>query len=125
MKIYVQIDDNDGLDTSAATAINSAIVSWLETSGSKAVQIGASDAKPETESQDHELQSPPGIYMTVKRRAELKDPFNFLYPLAKQHKAEFVVGIIDEKSGDKEDVCYFGFEEGKPDIYEIANYLEL
>jgi len=64
-----------------------------------------------------------GITLRLKSKAELKEPLNFLYGLAKQTKCEFVVGI--HHAADKEDICYFGHEEGRPDMHEVAMYLGL
>jgi len=66
-----------------------------------------------------------GISIQVKSKFKLKDPLNFLYSLAKEHKCEFAIAIITPETGASEDVCYFGFEEGQPDLFEIANYLDL
>ncbi len=125
MKLYIQIDDQDELETAAVKAIRAEIATWLEATESMATPIGATEMAADGDEGEGEMQSPLGIHLQVKRRAHLKAPFSFLYPLAKKHKSEFVVGIIDEKSGDQEEVCYFGFEEGKPDVYEISNYLGL
>ena len=64
-----------------------------------------------------------GVEFTVSKTQKLKEPLNFLYPLAKKYQCEFVVGVIED--GKYADVCYFGFEEGRPDLYEIANYVGL
>ena len=64
-----------------------------------------------------------GICIRVKSKYKLKEPLNFLYSLAKAHKCEFVIAILN--SGDLEEICYFGYEEGRPDLFEIANYLSL
>lgn len=64
-----------------------------------------------------------GINIQVRKRADLKEPLRFLYELARQHKCDFVLGVYD---GDRlEDICYFGNEEGKPDAFEVANYIGL
>jgi len=65
-----------------------------------------------------------GMSVQVKTKFKLKDPLNFLYSLAKEYKCEFAIAIITPETGDSEDVCYFGFEEGRPDLFEIANYLD-
>ena len=64
-----------------------------------------------------------GIELSVKKIDKLKDPLNQFYQWAKEYKCEFVVGQIEDN--DYRDVCYFGFEEGRPDRFEIANYLGL
>ena len=66
-----------------------------------------------------------GVTITINSTAKLKKPLNFLYSLAKEHKCDFVIGSICADSGDKEDVCYFGHEEGRPDMFEVGSYLEL
>lgn len=66
-----------------------------------------------------------GLSLNIKSKFKLKDPLNFLHDMAKQHKCEFVIAIISEDSGETEDVCYFGYEEGKPDLFEVASYLGL
>jgi hypothetical protein len=66
-----------------------------------------------------------GMSLEIKSKFKLKDPLNFLYILAKEHKCEFAIAIVDPDSAESEDVCYFGFEEGRPDLFEIANYLDL
>ncbi|WP_320821898.1 hypothetical protein [Reinekea sp.] len=64
-----------------------------------------------------------GLELTISKAQKLKDPLNQLYDFAKQHKCDFSVGIIEDNQ--RSDVCFFGFEEGRPDMFEIANYLEL
>ena len=66
-----------------------------------------------------------GMVFNIKQKQRLKEPLNFLYQLAKTYRCEFVIGIIDNKTNKKQDVCYFGHEEGKPDLYEVANYIGL
>ena len=66
-----------------------------------------------------------GINITINEKSKLKKPLNFLYKIAKEHKCDFVIGIFCPDTGDMEDVCYFGHEEGRPDMFEVANYLEL
>jgi len=66
-----------------------------------------------------------GICWEIKKSKQLKVPLNFLYDLAKQHKQEFVICQGDDSSSELEEVCYFGHEEGKPDIFEVACYLGL
>ncbi len=62
-----------------------------------------------------------GLEFETNKSQKLKEPLNFLYGLAKQYECDFSVGIIEGQ--DYSDVCFFGFEEGKPDMFEIACYL--
>jgi len=66
-----------------------------------------------------------GSRLEVKKNSQLKNPLNFFYGVAKFHKLEFVIAMQDEDSGDWEEVCFFGYEEGRPDIFEVACYLGL
>ncbi|MCW8885471.1 MAG: hypothetical protein OQK12_09485 [Motiliproteus sp.] len=123
MKLYIQLEENDEIKTASVTALIRAISEWLPESGCNAEQMAA--AEQQEQSEDDGILPQVGLYLQVKRRAELKVPLNFLYTQAKKHKVEFVVGIVDEKTGEQEDVCFFGYEEGKPDAFEISNYLGL
>ena len=65
-----------------------------------------------------------GLHMAIKKPQHLKEPLNFLYDLAKHCLCDFVLGILPESAGDEEEeICYFGKNEGKPDMFEIACYL--
>lgn len=62
-----------------------------------------------------------GIEFEMKNKKFLAAPLKDLYALAQQYKCDFVVGFYEGE--DREDVCYFGKEEGKPDAFEIGSYL--
>ena len=62
-----------------------------------------------------------GVELTVSKSAQLKAILDFFNQLAKQFKQDFVLGIIDGES--REDICYFGFEEGQADRLMISQYL--
>lgn len=62
-----------------------------------------------------------GIAFSAKKAFHLKDPLNFLFGLAKQYRCEF--SVILDSDGQQDEVCFFGFEEGRPDMYEVAQYL--
>ncbi len=66
-----------------------------------------------------------GLRIQVKKAEQLKVPLNFLYGLAKEYKLEFAISQLDEERAEWEEVCYFGNEEGRPDIFEVACYLGL
>ncbi len=65
-----------------------------------------------------------GLNLDTSKKISLKAPLNFLHSLAKQYQAEFVVGRINA-DGLRENICFFGHEEGRPDINEVAQYLGL
>lgn len=65
-----------------------------------------------------------GIELSVSKTIKLKDPLNTLFGFAKTNGCDFVVGVIED-DGRYQDICYFGAEEGRPDLYEIAHYIGL
>ena len=66
-----------------------------------------------------------GMRFAAKNQRHLKAPLKFLEGVAKEFKVDFVVGIYDNATGQREDVCYFGHEEGRADMFEMSNYLGL
>lgn len=113
MKIYM-LAEHDEL-ASIAEPISIAIASWLEENPNNNLSLVAPPGDD-----DHQV----GLNLEISKKMTLKEPVNLLYSLAKQYKAEFVVGMESE-GGERENVCFFGFEEGRPDINEIAQYLGL
>lgn len=111
MHIYLVIDGSDYSE--CREDIVNAINDWLTESRSSAVLINSAD--------DQELL---GLSIDTNRKLTFNKPLEFLYSIAQQHEQEFVVGLFDEQQ-QREDMCYFGFEEGKPDLLEIAAYLGL
>ncbi|MEH6650997.1 MAG: hypothetical protein V7707_13295 [Motiliproteus sp.] len=101
------------------------ISAWVEQNPTNVVLVDSRSSEPD----DEALATPElpvlGVHLKVKRKQELKAPLSFFYTLAKEHKQEFVLGILDKSTGATEAVCYFGFEEGKPDAFEVSNYIGL
>lgn len=111
MKVYFRVDAPDfGEQNEEALA---ALTKWVAERGEHAVMINIEDA------QGWQL----GADLSVKAAKQLIAPLNGLYDFAKQFRCDFVVGFFDDDA--LEDVCYFGFEEGKPDAFEVACYLGL
>lgn len=120
MNLHIYIDDSDLEDgdlDKMVSPISESVSNWI---GENKKNIQLLNQQSETHD-DLKL----GMSLQIKSKFKLKDPLNFLYSLAKEHKCEFAIAIICPKTGDSEDVCYFGFEEGRPDLFEIANYLDL
>lgn len=120
MDIQIYVDGSSYSDIDLAE-ISGQLVSelnaWLENkSAVKLLDDRASD-----DPEDWKI----GLGLKLKSKFKLKDPLNFLYDLAKKHQCEFVVAQYDAGADVSEEVCYFGTEEGKPDLFEIANYLGL
>lgn len=105
--------------------IGVSISEWVEQNPAGVVLVDQRSVEPVGDTLSTTELPPLGIHLAVKRKAALKAPLNFFYTLAKQHKQEFVLGILDKGTGATEEVCYFGFEEGKPDAFEVSNYIGL
>lgn len=123
MNLYILVECDDIGDI--AQNITSSIGNWLPevNDGISLVNHRMSSAEFAGErpgQRDWEL----GLLLSITSKAELKEPLNFLYSVAKQNQCEFVVGIQHD-ANNKEDVCYFGNEEGRPDVHEVAMYLGL
>ena len=103
-----------------AKPVTSSITEWIKKTGSVATFIDQTN-EVDKASRQRDL----GIHLRIRKKGEMKDALKKLYEVAKKNKCEFAVGIIDEKRGTSEEVCFFGYEEGKPDAFEIANYLGL
>lgn len=107
MRVYVSLvqEEND-----VSTAVRQAIKEWL------------GEAKAGVTLVDSAL-GEPGLEIQMATKQDLKNPLNALQSIASQHKCNFVVGSINARD-EREDVCYFGHDEGRPDLHEIACYLE-
>jgi hypothetical protein len=125
MKLHIYIDDTH-IEPSRWKEIlkplSTAMADWVN-----AHQQNAELLMPSTpeQAEDKTNAENTGICILIKSKYHLKEPLNFLYGLAKDYKCEFAIAMVDADSGTAEDVCYFGHEEGRPDMFEIANYLEL
>ena len=105
--------------------IGESISTWVDQNPTNVELVDQRSNDADGDSSNSSAMPALGVHIAVKRKAELKAPLSFFYTLAKQHKQEFVLGIVDQKSGATEEVCYFGFEEGKPDAFEVSNYIGL
>lgn len=110
MKIYMYVDNPD-LGENEQAMVDS-LAEWVGEDNPHATFVN--EREPETE-------WTLGIELEMKNRKFLAAPLNALHKLALKYKCDFVVGYIED--GEKEDVCYFGKEEGKPDLFEIGSYL--
>ena len=115
MKIFIHIDNTDLDDI--ATDVEAAIAGWVKDCGCTAEAINQVDV----ETGEWVL----GMRIDTGKKAVLKKALDFLYGLARTYEQDFAVGYIDADSGVAHKVCYFGNEEGRPDINEIGSYLGL
>lgn len=109
MQVYMVLVQEDEQDVGAK--VQQAISQWFG-EGKTGVELIAIES------------GGPGLQLTPGSKFDLKDPLNALQSIAKQHKCNFVVGTIAD-DGEREDVCYFGHDEGRPDLHEIGCYLGL
>ncbi len=118
MKIYLHLEADEIEE--AADATISAISKWLKEGKSSAQLV---NTNVESGAERGRTNWDIGLTIETSKKAILAKPLNFLYELAKAEQQEFVVGIYDESHSSYENVCYFGYEEGKPDLHEVASYL--
>lgn len=125
MKLHIYIDDTH-IEPSRWKEIrkplSSAMADWVSAHQQNAELL--KPLPPEQAEAEHDAEKT-GVCIRIKTKFHLKEPLNFLYGLAKDYKCEFAIAMVNAESGTAEDVCYFGHEEGRPDMFEIANYLEL
>lgn len=114
MKIFIHVDSPELEDV--AEPVAAAIAAWVDDCGCTAQLVN----EPEAEGTEHIL----GLRIDTSKKAVLKKALDFLYGIAREQSLDFAVGFID-KDGTAYKVCYFGEEEGKPDINEIGSYLGL
>jgi len=115
MNLYILIDDDE--PETVADQLMAKIDTWLQETD---LDIQSVDVRPDNSSEWQQ-----GMQLKCKRKAELKQPLEFLFKLAKKMEREFVIGFYDNESGNREVVCYFGYEEGRPDLDEVGLYLGL
>jgi len=123
MNIYILVDGSD--HNEYAQALAEAIQLWIK-EGQGNVQLINEKGSLAADAKQWELPSwDLGIGFATSKKAKLKKPLEFLHALAETLQLDFVVGIQDEDTGQRENICYFGFEEGAPAPYEVASYLGL
>ncbi len=123
MNIYILVDGCDHEEY--AQAFIEAIQQWIK-EGQRNVQLIDAKGELAMDAKPWELPSwDLGIGFATSKKAKLKKPLEFLHALAETLQLDFVVGIQGEDTGQRENVCYFGFEEGAPAPYEVASYLGL
>jgi len=120
MKIYLHLESDEIEEV--ADEVILAISEWLKEGKSSAQLV---NANVENGAEGGRTGWDIGLTIETNKKAILAKPLNFLYELAQAEKQEFVVGIYDESNSSYENVCYFGYEEGKPDLHEVASYLGL
>ena len=111
MQIYINFEGDDFDQVAAAAATD--VTDW-------ATEFPAINVEVEKDEGEVLALS---VRMDVNKRDKLRDPLAYLYQVAKQYKLECVVGLFENDQ--PEDICYFGYEEGQPDAFEVGSYLGL
>jgi len=114
LSIYCQFDDLDlDLDFEQEVQlyedVQAELEKWLETADQKHQLLNES--------------SRIGLFTSATKPNQLKTPLNFLYSLAKEFKLEFAIAM--QEDNEWHEVCFFGYQEGRPDIFEVGCYLGL
>jgi hypothetical protein len=119
VNIYIFVD---GPKPDDAEQVEQDLKKWLEQEHSACLLITHHSSNEDTEREsDWAL----GLEFETTNKRDLKAPLNFLYRMAQNYQLEFVVGLSDPTRGTRTPVCYFGDEEGRPDLHEIAHYIGL
>ncbi len=111
MQIYIMVDKPE-FEEKEADAVK-AVTQWVGEDNPHAILIHVAASE--------EVEFKLGIEMQIKAPKQLIPPLNEFYKIAKTFKCDFVVGSIEGE--DREDVCFFGYEEGKADAFEVGCYL--
>lgn len=119
MKLYILLESlvDDEKPETVADKLVSALTDWLANSNA---EISLINERPQ-DVDEWQI----GLRFDCQRKAALKAPLEFLFQWAKKAEREFVIGFYDKQSRSREDVCYFGHEEGRPDMNEVSMYLGL
>jgi hypothetical protein len=115
MKIFIHIDGTDLEDI--AEPVAAAIDAWVKDCNCSAAAVDELDGQTGARIL--------GLIIDTGKKAMLKPALDFLYGIAREYQQEFVVGFIDADNGTAHKLCYFGHEEGRPDVNEIGSYLGL
>ncbi len=113
MKIFIELDlsklepGEQALSSSQTEEAQNAIQQLNEDNLGLGITIEASDTI--------------AINAQVKKPNHLKPAVELFNTLAEQYQIDFVLGLIENDQ--KEEICYFGYEEGKGDTQTIAMYL--
>ncbi len=121
MQIYLYAEA-DNLEE-IATPLSDALSRWVKKTNLP-VEFVDNRHEPDPASSDGETAFwNLGIELSATRRSDLGKSLDFLYKLAKEQRCEFVIGLASSAVSPAKDICYFGYEEGRPDVHEIAHYL--
>lgn len=112
LPIYIYLDEPEEVDE--LPGLIEAMREWSH-NRENIVWVDRSDDASQRDDRDV------GIELNPRRASHLKEPLNGLYAMARGFHCDFVVGKRTEDTF--EDVCFFGEEEGRPDMFEVATYL--
>lgn len=118
MKVYIYAESDELY--AFADPLAAVIEEWARPkTNAKVANRQQQDGTPCLTGREFEI----GLDIETAKPEKLKDALNFLQQQAETYQCEFVVGLVEGDS--YRDVCFFGYEEGRPDVHEIANYLSV
>lgn len=121
MNLYIYFDSSDLEEI--VDPIESELSEWVANGNRKVIVVNQKNVEAAGLNEENHSDWNLGVNFSIKKISQLKEPLNFMYSLAKKYKRDCVIGFVDADTGIAEDVCYFGNEEGRPDMHEIGNYL--
>lgn len=121
MKIYIYADSDDL--KAIAEPLLKEIGGWVKKSGEASQLINDQHEPDVGADQSGKAFWNLGMHLFAKRKSDLRKVLDFLYGVSKTYRCNFVIGIVSSEKRSAQDICYFGHEEGKPDVHEIANYM--
>ena len=108
MKVYFLVDQPDLADKESDFIAE--LTEWVAENSAHATLVNELEASGDL-----------GMTLSIKAAKNLVAPLKKLYSMAKSYKCDFVVGYFEGE--EREDVCFFGNEEGRADAFEVACYL--
>lgn len=121
LTFYIECDDFDDIKTLALERLDA----WMQDNPRKIKLLVAPDDLDHGDLEQIDFIEQLGLQLTITRKSQLKVPLKFLYQMATELKCEFAFGYLPSGASQSETICYFGYEEGKPDLIELGTYANL
>jgi hypothetical protein len=121
LTFYIDSDDFDDIKQAALVQL----LEWFEDNTRKIQLLVEPSGLDLAQEDEIECIEKLGLQLTISRKSQLKQPLQFLYDLALSLPCEIAFGAINPKKQISETICYFGAEEGKPDLVELGTYANL
>ena len=121
--IYIYVDGSD-LDDIAGP-ITEELDAWVNKNG---FEINVVNHRHEKTSELKPNELPYwdlGVNLKPDNSLQFEKALQFLNDIAHKYKRDFALGYYSESSGISEDIDYFGYESGNPNIVEIKQSLSI